>query len=189
MAKTNNKTVYVNFFDVINDVKVKVIMATVSDIINRQKPDAIYCLFASSGGQVDAGITLYNFLRSLPVEIIMHNTGSIDSIANVIFLSADTRYASKHSSFLFHGVNQNFQANTSTTRNKINEILSNLDAVETKIQGIITERTELTPEEVKVLFSQGESKDPDFALSKGIVNEIKNPEIPKDVQILSFNIA
>lgn len=189
MVETSNKTVYINFFDVINDVKVKVIMATVSEIINRQKPDVIYCLFASSGGQVDAGITLYNFLRSLPIEIIMHNTGTIDSIANVIFLSADTRYASTHSSFLFHGVKQNFQANTSMNRNQVNEVLSALDAVETKIQGIITERTGLTSKELKRLFTQGESKDPDFALSKGIISEIKNPAISKGAQIISFNIA
>lgn len=189
MVSTSNKTVYVNFFDAIIDVKVKAIMAAVSEIINQQKPDVIYCLFSSPGGQIEAGITLYNFLRSLPIEIVMHNTGSIDSIANVIFLSANTRYASVHSSFLFHGVIWNFAANTSTNRNQLAETLSGLDASETKIRGIITERTKLTPEEVRTLFTQGECKDPSFALSKGIVNEIKNPAIPKDVPILSFNLA
>lgn len=189
MVETSNKTVYVNFFDAITDAKVKAIMAAMSNIINQQKPDAIYCLFASSGGQVDAGISLYNFLRSLPVEIIMHNTGSIDSIANVIFLSADTRYASTHSSFLFHGVNWGFPDKGQLNKNQLAEILSGLDASETKIRGIITERTELSNEEVKALFVQGASKDPSFALSKGIVNEIKNPKIPKGVEILSFNLA
>ncbi len=144
MAKTNNKTVYVNFFDAITDVKVRGIMAAMSNIVNQQKPDVIYCLFSSLGGQVEAGITLYNFLRSLPVEIIMHNTGSIDSIANVIFLSADTRYASTHSSFLFHGVNWGFPANSQLNKNQLAEILSGLAASETKIRGIITERTELS---------------------------------------------
>ncbi len=56
-------------------------MAVASEIINKQKPDVIYCLFSSHGGQVEAGITLYNFLRSLPVELVMHNTGSTDHIA------------------------------------------------------------------------------------------------------------
>jgi len=68
------------------------------------KPDVLYFLFSSNGGSVNAGIALYNFLRALPVEIIMHNTGSIDSIATVIFLAADKRYAALHSTFLFHGV-------------------------------------------------------------------------------------
>jgi len=189
MNSPSGKTVYVNFFDAINDVKVKVIMATVSELINRQKPDEIYCLFSSPGGGVEAGITLYNFLRSLPCEIVMHNTGSIDSIANVIFLSANTRFASVHSSFLFHGVNWNFAANTGMNRGQLAETLSGLDASESKICGVITERTKLTTQDVRTLFSQGECKDPAFALSKGIVSEIKDPSIPKDVPILSFNLA
>ncbi len=189
MSSPNKKTIYVNFFDIINDAKVKTIMAGVSELINQQKPDIIYCLFSSSGGGVEAGITLYNFLRALPVEIVMHNTGSIDSIANVIFLSANTRYTSVHSSFLFHGVNWNFAANASLNKGQLAETLSNIDVSEAKICGIITERTKLTAPEVQALFSQGECKDPNFALSKGIVDEIKNPLIPKDVPILSFNLV
>jgi len=188
MGSASRKTVYVNFFDAINDVKVKAIMAALSELINQQKPDEIYCLFSSPGGGVEAGITLYNFLRSLPVEIVMHNTGMIDSIANVIFLSANTRFTSVHSSFLFHGVNWNFAGNTAMNKGQLAETLSSLDASESKICGVITERTKLTTQEVHALFSQGESKDPAFALSKGIVNEIKDPSIPKDVTILSFNL-
>jgi ATP-dependent protease ClpP protease subunit len=156
--ETQKKTVYVNFFDVINAAKVKTIMAVVSDLVSQQKPDVIYCLFSSPGGEVEAGISLYNFLRSLPVEIVMHNTGSIDSIANVVFLSASTRYASTHSSFLFHGVNWGFAANTNVNRTQLNEILSGLDASESKISGVLTERTKLTTAEVRALFTQGESR-------------------------------
>lgn len=120
------KVIYVNYCDAINEIKVKAIMSALSDIINREKPDTIYCLFSSTGGQVEPGIALYNFLRALPVKIIMHNTGSIDSIANIIFLAADTRYASVHSSFLFHGINWNFAANTSLNKSQLTEILSNM---------------------------------------------------------------
>jgi len=111
------KVIYVNYCDEISMVKVKAIMGALSEIINREKPDTIYCLFSSSGGHVESGIALYNFLRALPVGIIMHNTGSIDSIANIVFLAADTRYSSVHSSFLFHGINWNFGANISLNKN------------------------------------------------------------------------
>lgn len=92
----SKKVIYVNYCDWINEAKVKAIMAALADLINREKPDTIYSLFSSPGGQVESGVTLYNFLRALPVEIIMHNTGSIDSAANIVFLAADTRYASVH---------------------------------------------------------------------------------------------
>lgn len=183
------KVIYVNYYDAINEIKVKAIMAALSDIITREKPDTIYCLFSSSGGQVEPGIALHNFIRALPVEIIMHNTGSIDSIANVVFLAADIRYASVHSSFLFHGINWNFEAKTSLNKTQLKEILSNFDSSESKIAGIITERTKLTPEDVQTLFNQGESVNSDFALSKGIVSAVKNPAVPKDAMLLSFNLA
>ena len=183
------KVIYVNYYDIINDVKVKAIMAALSDIINRDKPDTIYFLFASAGGGVDPGITLYNFLRALPVEIIMHNTGNIDSIANVVFLAADTRYTCVHSSFLFHGIVWNFAANSAITKSQLSENLSSLNLLESKIAGIITERTNLTTPEVAALFAQGESKDAAFALSKGVVSEIKDPEIPMGTNILSFNLT
>ena len=182
------KTVYVNYCDSINEAKVKAIMGVLSEVINRERPDVIYFLISSSGGLVEAGITLHNFLRALPVEIIMHNSGGIDSIANVIFLAADKRLASVHSSFLFHGLTWNFEAKTSLTKNQLTEIMSNIEISESKISGIMTERTKLTDEDVKSLFHQGASKDASFALSKGVIGEIKNPEIPKGVNILSFNL-
>jgi len=73
--------------------------------------------------------------------------------------------------------------------NQLTEILSGLALSESKISGIITERTQLTAQEIQALFSQGESKDPTFALAKGVISEIKNPSIPKGVPILSFNLA
>ncbi len=183
------KTFYVNYCDTINDVKVKAIMSVFAEIVTKEKPDTIYCLFSSSGGLIEAGISLYNYLRALPIELIMHNTGSIDSIANVIFLAADTRYTAKHSSFMYHGVNWNFAANTAMNRTQMAETLSSIDSSEHKISGIMTERTKLTSIEVKTLFSQGETKDAAFALDKGIINEIRNPVIPKDAPFFSFNLA
>jgi ATP-dependent protease ClpP protease subunit len=164
-------------------------MATFIEILKQEKPDTIYCLFSSSGGNVDPAITLYNFLRALPVEIIMHNTGSVESIGNIVFLAADTRFASAHSSFLLHGIVWNFAANSTITRSQFTEFLSGLTSSEAKISGIITERTQLTAADVTALFAQGESKDAAFALSKGIVQKIKNPEIPKGANIFSFNLT
>jgi len=189
MTNQPKKVIYINYYDVINDVKVKAIMAALSDTINREKPDTIYFLFSSGGGGIDPGITLYNFLRSLPVEIIMHNTGNIDSIANVVFLAADTRYACVHSSFLFHGIVWNFSANTAMNKSQLTEIVSGINLSESKISGIITERTKLTAPEIAALFAQGESKDATFALSKEIVCQIKNPDIPKGTNVLSFNLT
>src|SRR5882672_3321203 len=59
-------------------------------------------LFSSTGGSLDEGFSLYGFLRALPVELTMHAIGSVESIANVIFLAADKRLATAESHFMFH---------------------------------------------------------------------------------------
>ena len=182
------KTIYVNFYDQITPQTAKPIMAFLSEMVNKEKPDLIYSLFSSPGGTVESGIVLYNFIRALPVEIIMHNTGSIDSIANIVFLSANTRYTSVHSSFLFHGIIQPISANTNLTKTQLQEYISSMNTSENKISGIIADRTKLTAKQIRRLFLQGESKDATFALEKGIVSKIINPEIPKGVPILSFNL-
>jgi ATP-dependent Clp protease protease subunit len=144
-------------------------------------------LFSSNGGSVFAGITLYNFLRALPVEIVMHNIGSIDSIATVIFMAGDKRYAAKHSTFLFHGITMGFNQPTSLDKGKMKELLSGLEKDENKIAGIISDRSGLSEKEIRKLFLQGEAKDLAFALEKGIIQEVRDAAIPNNSAVISLN--
>ena len=183
------ETIYVNYFDTIDEAKTKALMGICSDIVAKQKPKTIYFLFSSVGGSVNAGITLYNFLRALPVEIVMHNTGSIDSIANVIFLAAEKRFAATHSTFLFHGISWNFAQAMSLTFSQLQETLSRFKQEEAKIAGIIAERSKLTESEIRELFLQGESKDLKFAVDKGIIQDIRDPAVPKDAPLSTVNLS
>ena len=65
-----------------------------------------YFFLSTPGGDVMSGLTIYNFLRALPVPITMHNIGNVNSIGNAIFVSADAnhRLACAHSTFMFHEV-------------------------------------------------------------------------------------
>jgi ATP-dependent protease ClpP protease subunit len=182
------KTIYINFFDGINESKVKAMMGMLSQIVAQNRPETLYFLFSSPGGSVDAGIVLYNFLRALPVEIIMHNTGSVGSIGTVIFLAGAKRYAAPQSTFLFHGVQTLFPANTTMTHPQLFERLSTVKQDENKIAGIVASRSNLTEKEVRELFHQGESKDLDFAKDKGVIHEIREPAIPKDAPFITMNL-
>lgn len=181
-------TIYVNYFDTINDAKTKALMGICSDIVAKNKPKTIYFMFSSSGGLVNAGITFYNFLRSLPVELVMHNVGSIDSISTVIFLAGSKRYAAKHSTFLFHGLTWNFQQGATLTYSQIQEVLSMFKKDEDKIAGVIADRSKLTEAEVRALFLQGESKDLQFAIAKGIIDEVRDVAVPKDAPLITVNL-
>jgi ATP-dependent protease ClpP protease subunit len=182
------KTIYINFFDGINESKVKGFMALLSDIVARHRPETLYFLFASPGGSVDAGIVLYNFLRALPLEIVMHNTGSVDSIGTVIFLAGTKRYAAQHSTFLFHGVQTIFPANSQVSHGHLAERLNRLRQDENKIAGIVADRSKLSASEIRKLFHQGETKDIAFAIKKGIIHEARDVNIPKDAPFITVNL-
>jgi ATP-dependent Clp protease protease subunit len=185
---TPKSVFYINYFDQILPGHVKALMGVCTQIVTKKNPDVLYFLFSSPGGVVDAGITFYNFLRSLPAEIVMHNTGAIDSVATVIFLAGDRRYAAKHSSFLFHGIHTQFQRDSTMQPSGLRERLSRLETDESKITGIVAERSAMTEGEMRDLFQQGQSVDLAFAIEKKIIHEIRNPEIPKGADLVSINV-
>ncbi|GBD98204.1 ATP-dependent Clp protease proteolytic subunit 1 [bacterium BMS3Abin07] len=187
---TPQKTIYINFFDGIDQTKVNKFIQFTVDAINQHNPTEIYYLISSNGGDVDSGFTLYNFLVSLQgkMTITMHNTGTIDSMANVIFLAGQKRYAAPNASFLYHGIVMNFNAG-GYGRTILKEHLSRLDGMEKRMAETISKNSKLTKEELKKFFQQGEGKDVEFALSKDVIHEIKIPSIPQGAIHLAMSFV
>lgn len=185
----NKKTIYINFFDSIDPTKVNKFIQFTTEVINQHNPTELYFFIASNGGDVDSGFVLYNFLISLQTKmtITMHNIGSIDSIANLIFASGQNRYAAPNASFLFHGVSMNFGGGQNRTALK--EALSRLEGMENRIAQTVSKHSKLTEVELTSLFHQGEGKDVNFALSKEIIQEIKIPFVPQDSIHLAMNFV
>jgi len=174
----SQKTVYINFFDSIDPVKVNKFIHFTTEVIRQHNPTELYFFISSNGGDVDSGFVLYNFLVSLQgkLNISMHNTGTIDSIANVIFVAGQNRFAAPNASFLFHGVSMNMQGGVSRTALK--EALSRLEGMENRIATTVSKHSQLTEAELTSLFQQGEGKNVQYALDKKIIQEIKLPSVP-----------
>lgn len=180
------KTVYINFFDEINPQRVNLFINMCSQVIQQHKPDIFQINFSSPGGNVAAGMVLFNFLRALPQKLVIHNIGSVDSIATVIFLAGKVRIANPNSTFLFHGVLTGFQAQVQLTRNQLAERLEGLVQDEEKIAGAIKEMTKISQGELDSLSLRGEVKSPEYALEKGIIHKIEGLQLPKDAIIFTF---
>lgn len=185
---TPRKVFYINYYDQIDMPRTRAIMAVCANVVAKEKPDELYFLFASPGGEVNSGIVLYNYLCALPVEITMHNIGAVDSIGNVIFSAGNKRYAAPHSSFLFHGITMGVGKDTRMSPNQLNEIKSSLESDQRKIAGILQANSKLSEAEILGFFNEGESKDAEFAKEKGIINDIIKPSIPKDAPFITINI-
>lgn len=177
--------VYFNFSAEISQHTSEALMSVLTDCVNKREKE-IYILLSSPGGSTKDGITLYNYLKSLPVKVIMHNIGIIDSIANVIFLAGDERYAAPNSSFLFHGVGFNIGQPTRLQEKDLKEKIKIIERDQKLISGIITERTKLSLEDVRKMFLEAETKTPEEAKEGGFIHEIKEAEIPEGTKVFSF---
>lgn len=178
--------VYINFCGEINYPSVNRLMDSFSKLVTFHKTKTVHFLISSPGGSVDAGIALYNFLIALPITLNTYNMGSIDSIANMIFIAGQNRFAMPSSTFLFHGIKWTFFTNAQFTLFQLNEVASKMEQDEKKIAEILSKRTNMTVKEIKKLFVKGESKSLDFAKTKGIIHDILALKIPTNAQV--YNI-
>jgi ATP-dependent protease ClpP protease subunit len=178
-------TVYVSFSAEINPNTTESLIAVVSNLIN-QRTQQIYLLLSTPGGSVIHGLNLYNFLRAVPCDLVMHNVGNVDSIGNAIFLAADTRYACPHSTFMFHGVGFDlpgkFRCEEKFLRERLNSILSD----QNRVGQILQERTQITAKQTRALFLEAQTKDATFAVGSGIVHEIRDVQIPAGGPVISL---
>ena len=181
------QTVYVSYYDVINDQKTKALMALCANLIAQHNPERVYFLFSSTGGSVDAGVALFNYLRALAVPLVMHNTGSIDSIANVVFLAADERCANPNASFLLHGITWGFPQGANLSWAALQETVGRFRADEARMSGIITARTTIPLEELNLFYRQGDSVGLPFAKEKGLVRDIREAKVPAGAPLISCN--
>ena len=177
--------VYVSFSAEINPNTTESLIATVSNIVNQGVP-RIYLLLSTPGGSVMHGMTLYNVLRGLPVELTTHNVGNVDSIGNAIFLAGRNRFACQHSTFMFHGVGFDIQAGGRLEEKLLRERLGTILSDQQRIGSILEERTRLRHNQVRSLFREAQTKDAAYAVSCGIVDEIRDVDIPAGSPVVSL---
>jgi ATP-dependent protease ClpP protease subunit len=179
----NGQAVYVSFVRPINSDTASPLLNACNQVVNSGARQ-LNLLLSSPGGQIDPGFAIYNQLIALPIELITHNIGSIDSTANIIFLCGIRRLSCANSTFLFHGIHWLFPSPTEVIKPKLMEIVSSLQAAENRMRDVIVSKSSLTIQEVDVFFAEGANKDAPFALSKGIIHAIEEVNIPPNTQII-----
>lgn len=177
--------IYVNFTAEINPQTSEALMNFLADQINKGAKE-IYILLSSTGGSTKDGVTLYNYIKSLPAKIVMHNIGIVDSIANVIFLAGEERYAVPNSSFLFHGVAFDSHQPERLDGKALKEKIKIIERDQKIISEIIAERTKISVQEVKSMFLEAQTKTPGEAKEINLIQEIKEAKVPEGIQVFSF---
>jgi ATP-dependent protease ClpP protease subunit len=178
-------TVYVSFSAEIVPHTTESLIGLLSEQVNKGVKN-VYLILSTPGGSVMHGMNLYNVLRGMPFHLTTHNVGNVDSIGNAVFLAGATRYACKHSTFMFHGVGIDVPAQFRLEEKILKERLESILSDQRRIGSIIEDRTKIEKAAIAELFREAQTKDADFAVGCGIVNEIRDVKIPPGGPVYSL---
>lgn len=140
----------------------------------------IIILFSSLGGSIYDGFLIANTIETSKIPIQIHATNHIDSIANVIYLSAHERTAESYAKFYLHGASTGVM---SMDEHMLLDQLSSLRANNHRIAHYIAEHSALTFSKVRTLMSKGTTVNAQEALKSNIVHKIERLEVPLDAPL------
>jgi ATP-dependent protease ClpP protease subunit len=176
--------VYVTFSAEIVPSTTESLIAVMANCANRNVK-SVQLLISTPGGSVMNGLNLYNVLKGMPFELITHNVGNVDSIGNAVFLAGSKRYATYNATFMFHGVGFDIEKQRFEEKN-LRERLDSLLSDQRRIGDIICKHTRITKGEAEQLFREAQTKDINFAIDKGIIDEVRDVQIPLGSPIISL---
>src|SRR3989338_2169580 len=136
----------------------------------------INVFFSSFGGSTYYGFAIATLIQNSKKPVNIHATNHIDSIANVVFLSAKfvNRTSESHAKFFVHGASQEGNYD----ERGLNEALSALGAENHRIGTFISENSQLTFDQVKKKMKNGETMSAKQALEHGYISQLVHKTIP-----------
>ncbi len=155
------------------------------NIASNNKSEYVYLCLNSVGGAVADGIYLYNHIRALPVKMIIHATGFVASIAAVVYVAAEIRYASPNAMFMVHSTTVGPYP-LAVNAQQLQTSLDYAVAEDERTERILRERTQLSDEILFAKRSREVYLPPQEALKFGLVHEIGDFTIGSGSQVVQI---
>ncbi len=126
---------------------------------------------SSPGGEVIAGLKIYDVIQSSPAPVRMICCGEAASFAAVLFISGrHGRYMFPHSRLMVHEPQLGGKISGNTT--SIRSIADSLQEMKQKLNGILALHSGRTPEEIEAATAYDHFMDPDEAISFGFCDAV-----------------
>ena len=184
----SNHAFYIKFFAPVVPESIAALMQIVDKKLE-QGAKKLGLLISSPGGDVFQGLSAYNFLKGIPLEITTHNFGSADSIGVVLFCSGSRRLSVPHARFLLHGVQCNFHQPVSLEEKQLEERLKGLQIDMGNIACVIADTVKKDKEQVLQDMLNRTTLYPEQAIEYGLVHDIKSELFPAGSDIVSIQMA
>jgi ATP-dependent Clp protease, protease subunit len=179
---------YVKFFAPVMQDSINVLMQVVDKKL-AQGAKKMGLLISTPGGDVFHGISAYNYLKGIPLEITTHNFGSADSIGVVLFCAGSRRLSVPHARFLLHGVMCNFQSPVSLEEKQLEERLKGLQIDMGNIARIIADTVKKDKQKILNDMLNRTTLYPEEAISYGLVHEIQSELFEPNAELISIQMG
>lgn len=145
--------------------------------LNLESTEPITLLVDSIGGEIDAGLQFYDFLKSFPAPLTGVVIGRCYSIALAILLACSKRLATQNSTFHLHTVRMEILYRVGDGKDPAKKaLLRGLKKSQTLVDRILLKNTNLTPKLLKKMLDNGNSNETPFlaqhAKTLGIIHEV-----------------
>lgn len=146
--------------------------------------ERFHLMLQSTGGIINDGIALYNYLRCLPIDLITYNTGTVQSIAVSVFLSGKKRRAARSATFMIHKAT--FYSNSPTTSVQLSAATQSLKVDDDRIERILKQYIRMPDEKwdahrfVDIFITAEE------ALQYGLIDEIADFSPPSGTKLINI---
>lgn len=146
-------------------------------------------LISTTGGSVFHGLSIYNYLKGIPIEVVTHNFGSVDSIGTIIYCAGEKRFSVPNARFLVHPVAWGSNASISMDEKQLEEALNSLRIDEKNIALVLAKEAKKEVEEVIEIIMRRTTLLPEEAKSLGLVHDIKQELLPEGAELIGINLS
>jgi len=179
------KPVVIKFFAPVIDATVNALMNAVDQKVGQGAKEFVLVI-SSPGGSVFHGLSAYNYLKGLPVEITTHNFGSVDSIGIVLYCAGSRRLSVPQARFLLHGVSAQFRGEQNLEEGQLEERLKGLKIDVENIAKVIAANTNKSVKEIIAAMHERTTLNPEEAKSWGLVHGIKSELFEAGSEVISI---
>jgi ATP-dependent Clp protease protease subunit len=146
------KRTAINFCSPITPHSISALITVAQKALNEGTKE-IKILITSGGGDPNAALSAYNFLRGMPVQVTTHNYGICDSAALILYCAGKNRLSCSEAKFLIHESRVDIKG---ANANKCSEAIQQLRQIEDLEANIIASNCNKTKEDI-INFMRGES--------------------------------
>ncbi|WP_288521822.1 ATP-dependent Clp protease proteolytic subunit [uncultured Brachyspira sp.] len=170
---SDKNSVYIRFMAPIMPNTIKSLSQCLDQAI-LHRSEHIHLLISSGGGSVFHGISMYNYLKGLNINITTYNFGSADSIATVLFCAGKHRICVPNARFLIHPVSLNLNAPLLLKDKDLEEQLKSIKIDTENIAKIISDTANKDIKDVEEKMHNRTTLNPIEAKKYGLATDINS---------------